>query len=172
METLKSNWLTIPEAANYLRCGERFLRELVANKQIPHVVFAGKALFYPKHLDEWLLSQEKPAGDRDDGANLTYEIQALTEPARREVDLLITKLAEYKQGKEMFVNSFGRNLQTDLQGSDYRFLSIKVYAQLSRWCHPRRCGDREKWAGNIARKISTLLFGKVIDRISHPSYRS
>ncbi len=175
METLGSNWLTIPEAANYLRCGERILRELVANKGVPHVVFAGKALFHPKRLDEWLLSQEKTGKteqQKEDAMLMEQKCKIKQPIQRKEVDSLIKELLEYKEGKECFVNGLGRNLQKDLQKSDYKYLSLKVYAQLSRWCHPRRRGEREKWTSNIARKLSVYLFGRVIDRISHPSYRS
>ena len=57
-------WLTVEEAAEYLRCSERYLREILANKRIPHVMFAGKALFHPGSLDGWLLREElKPDVD-------------------------------------------------------------------------------------------------------------
>ena len=173
----KTNWLTIDEAATYLRCGERLLREMVSNQKIPHVMFAGKALFHRERLDAWLLSQEKPIESIADETRVgslsnpeKFDI-ILTCP-RDEIDSLITMLLKYKEGKERFVNGLGRNLRRELDQSDYRSLPTKVYAQLSRWCHPRRHTEREKWAGDIARRISICLFGRVIDRTFHPSYRS
>lgn len=50
--------MTTEEAADYLRCGDRYLREFIARGDIPHVMFAGKALFHRHRLDEWLLRME------------------------------------------------------------------------------------------------------------------
>ena len=177
MEKPRTNWLTVPEASDYLRCGERILREFVTNKKIPHVVFAGKALFHPSRLDEWLLEQEQPCKPRIVDSQKDAE---LSEDARRikpdcprdEVDSVIKELIQYKDGNERFVNGLGKNLRKDLMDLDYRLLSQKVFAQLSRWCHPRKTSHRNDWTQEIAQNISMLMFGKVIDRVSHPSYRS
>jgi excisionase family DNA binding protein len=177
MEKLKSNWLTIPEAAEYLRCGERILREFVTNKEIPHVVFAGKALFYQARIDEWLLEQERPSKpmitDSQKDAELSEDARRIKPDCHRdEVDSLIKELIQYKDGKERFVNGLGRNLRKDLKEFHYELLSPKVFSQLSRWTHPAKPSPRNDWAQEKAQKISKLLFGKVIDRLYHPSYRS
>ena len=177
MGKTRTNWLTVAEAADYLRCGERILREFVTNKEIPHVVFAGKALFHPSRLDEWLLEQEQPCKPRIVDSQKDAE---LSEDARRikpdcprdEVDSVIKELIQYKDGNERFVNGLGRNLKKDLMDFDYELLSPKVLAQLSRWAHPGKPSPRNDWAQERAQKISKLMFGKVIDRVSHPSYRS
>jgi len=177
MEKLKTNWLTIPEAAEYMRCGERILREFVTNKEIPHVVFAGKAIFYPSRLNEWLLEQEQPCKPRNIDSHKDNE---LSEDARRikpdcprdEVDSLIKELIQYKNGNERFVNGLGRNLRKDLKEFHYELLSPKAFSQLSRWAHPAKPSPRNDWAQEKAQNISKLMFGKVIDRVYHPSYRS
>jgi len=177
MEKSNTNWLTIPEAADYLHCGERILREFVTNKKIPHVVFAGKALFYRARLDEWLLEQEQPCKSMITDSQKDAE---LSEDARRiklncprdEVDSLIKELIQYKNGNERFVNGLGRNLRKDLKEFHYELLSPKVFSQLSRWAHPAKPSPRNDWAQEKAQKISKLIFGKVIDRVYHPSYRS
>jgi len=177
MEKPRTNWLTVPEAADYLRCGERILREFVTNKEIPHVVFAGKALFYPSRLDEWLLEQEQPCKPRIVDSQKDAE---LSEDARRikpdcprdEVESVIKELIQYKDGNERFVNGLGRNLRKDLMEFDYELLSPKVFSQLSRWAHPAKPSPRNDWAQERARNISKLMFGKLIDRVYHPSYRS
>ncbi len=51
-------WLIVEEAAEYLRCGERLVREVLANREIPHVMFGGKALFHRASLDSWLLGKQ------------------------------------------------------------------------------------------------------------------
>ncbi len=58
MEQRTYEWMTVDEAAAYLRCSERHLRGLIAEGQVPHVEFAGKALFYRQRLDSWLLRME------------------------------------------------------------------------------------------------------------------
>jgi hypothetical protein len=85
---------------------------------------------------------------------------------------VVEELIEYKQGKERFVNGLGRNLRADMTASGYEFLSPKGFSQLSRWCHPRKPSPRNDWARERAQDISVLLFGKVIDRVSNPSYRN
>lgn len=177
MEKPRTNWLTVPEAADYLRCGERILRELVANKEIPHCYLAGKALFYPASLDKWLLEQEQPGklriGESKENADLSEDTRRIKlDCPRHAVDLLVKELIEYNQGKERFVNGLGRNLRKDMMDFNYELLSPKVFAQLSRWCHPRKPSPRNDWAQERARNISKLMFGKVVDRVSHPSYRT
>ncbi|TIW38263.1 MAG: helix-turn-helix domain-containing protein, partial [Mesorhizobium sp.] len=48
--------LTIPEASDYLRLGERKLYELVAKNRIPCSKVTGKWLFPRNELDRWVLS--------------------------------------------------------------------------------------------------------------------
>jgi len=176
MEKIKTSWLTLPEAAEYLRCGERLLRELVTNERIPHVLFAGKALFHPSRLDEWLLAQEI-GWTTDNQARTGKEIipeearKISRECPRNEVNDIIRNLLNYRDGKELFVNGLGKDLRDDLEKSDYKILSEKVYARLSRWCHPKRETPRNKWVLEQASNISKLLYGKVIERVAHPSYR-
>lgn len=306
------------EAADYMRCSDRFLRELVANDAVPHVRFAGRALFHPPSLDKWLLSKQggpepdSPSlekgvttmieadmerllrdypqeffdeplrlvsqqesfrsgiadlifedsqsdlvvvelkrgvlqrehvaqvidylGDvetRYDGKHVELMVVAniippqrrtklerlgvtfaeipearfrevakkynvsLAEPSfssgacsasaygnarqygeriaisrdcsRQEVAALVAELIDYG---ERFVSGLGRNLKADLENSDFEWVSMRVYAQLSRWCHPNRHSEREQWVIPRAHQISRLLFGSVIDRTAHPSYAS
>jgi len=176
METPKTNWLTIPEAAAYLRCGERILRELIARKEIPHTLFASRALLYPSRLDEWLLAKEERVNPRKPDAEQSAELsednrQIRADCPRRQVNSLIDELIGYKNGKERFVNGLGRNLEKDLSESDYSILSPKVFSQVSRWAHPQKHSPRNDWVQEKAQKISMLMFGKVIDRVSFPSYR-
>ena len=57
------NLLTVSEAADYLRMGERKLYELVAEGGIPCTKVTGKWLFPRAELDRWLLSGlARPAG--------------------------------------------------------------------------------------------------------------
>jgi excisionase family DNA binding protein len=176
MEDVRSNWLTVSEAAEYLRCGERFLRELVATREVPHVTFAGKALFHHRRLDEWLLGQEQPVKlkkeESRENADIEEACKISIDCPRHEVDSLVKELIQYKYGKERFVNGLGKNLKRDLVEFNYEVLSPKVCAQLSRWCHPRKPSPRNDWAQERAQKISKLMFGKILDRFSRPSYRS
>jgi excisionase family DNA binding protein len=183
MEKLKgrvsamTKWLTVPEAAEYLRCGERFLRELMANEQIPHTVFADRALFSIERLDEWLYSMEKgPSARVAQARDRAREIAAISSNANvavlpgcphNKVAEIIDELVHHNN---FFVSGLGNNLKDDLEKSQNAYLSAKVYAQLSRWCHPKRNSPRERWVKPKAHELSKLLFGKIIDRTRHPSY--
>lgn len=175
MSKINTNWLTMPEAAEYLRCGERFLRELVTNKKIPHVIFAGKAIFYPNRIDEWLLAQEIGWTTKKQTKKeiIPEEVRKISlECAQQKVNDIIRDILNYKDGKEPFVNSLGKDLSNDLEKSEYTILSEKVYSRLSRWCHPKRESPRNNWVQEKAQNISKLLYGKVIEREVLPSYRS
>jgi excisionase family DNA binding protein len=166
-------WMTIEETADYLRCSLRFLREKAANKEIPHTKFGGKALFNVHRIDNWLLSLEE--GQDIEGGNgqddEEQESIVLTKIRTKADKQRINELVEELKGfKDRFVSGLGNNLEKDLDHYNYEELSEKVYAQLSRWCHPRRDTKREKKVKPIAHEISQELYGLVIDRTKHPSY--
>lgn len=46
-----------------------------------------------------------------------------------------------------------------------RVLTVDTYKRLGRWCHPHRWTEREKRIQPLARRLSELLFGRVIERI-------
>jgi excisionase family DNA binding protein len=166
-------WMTIEETAEYLRCSLRFLREKAANKEIPHTKFGGKALFHVQRIDEWLLSTEE-GQDQDNGGNEKIPDESFNEATkirpdadREKANELVNELIDFN---ERFVTGLGNNLAKDFELFDFRKLSEKVYAQLSRWCHPNRNSEREKKAKPIVHELSTELFGHVISRTKHPSY--
>jgi len=169
-------WMTIEETADYLRCSLRFLREKAANKEIPHTKFGGKALFNVHRIDEWLLSLEEVECDQvtecgngqDDEEQESIVLTKIRPKAdKQRVNELVEELRGFK---DRFVSGLGNNLAKDLDQYDYEELSEKVYAQLSRWCHPHRDTKREKKVKPIAHEISQELYGRVIDRTKHPSY--
>lgn len=166
-------WMTIEEAADYLRCSLRFLREKAANKEIPHTKFGGKALFNVQRIDEWLLSLEEGTDitggkSQEDEDHESIELSKIIPNADK--DRVNELVEELKGFKDRFVSGLGNNLAKDLDQYDYEELSEKVYAQLSRWCHPHRDTKREKKVKPIAHEISQELFGRIIDRTKHPSY--
>lgn len=172
---METPWMTIEECSSYLRCSLRYLREKVANREIPSTTFGGKALFHRERIDEWMLSQEegsdRPAAARNlpavDPTRANTEMSIVGDCRRDEVDGLVQQLIDFN---EHFVTSLGNNLRKDLDEYEYSQLSPKVYAQLSRWCHPNRDTQRERMVKPIAHQISTFLYGRVIDRTKHPSY--
>jgi len=172
-ELVQTKWLTLPEAAAYMRCSPRFLQEMVSNKRIAHSAFAGKTLFYQDNLDAFLLQHQVPVKleeeakkpDDDIADKETFEIVPDCNLAR--VNALIQELIERK---ERFVTGLGENLKEDLEQHQYKALSFKVYAQLSRWCWPNRDSSRERWVRPRIHQLSQILFGRVIERVSHPSY--
>lgn len=105
------------EAANFLKCGEKDVLQLVREKKIPHSVLPfGKVLFYPERLRDWVLTFEQMP---------QYSSQAGSFDKSQNISL----------GKEI-CQRFGsvakeRSKYTNL------YLGQKVYAQL----HPRLTGD-------------------------------
>jgi hypothetical protein len=55
------NWLSLDEAAQYLKCEQDYLGGLVRQKKVPHTVLpdSDTVLFSTDRLDQWLLGQEK-----------------------------------------------------------------------------------------------------------------
>jgi excisionase family DNA binding protein len=163
-------WITIEETAQYLRCSLRHLRETVSRREIPYTKFGGKILFNRNRVDEWMIENEEtpvshPKEEKD--TNKQIDTTIISDCDRQKVNALIQELIDYN---ERFVSVLGNNLLMDLSNNKYRQLSDKIYAQLSRWCHPKRNSEREIWAKEKASEISVLLYGKVIERIKHPSY--
>ncbi len=163
-------WMTIDEAAQYLRCSLRHLRETVSRKEIPHTKFGGKVLFNRTRIDKWMIkNEEKPTiyAKAEKDVNEPVDTTIMSDCNRQKINSLIQELVDYN---ERYVTGLGNNLIRDLSEYDFGKLSEKVYAQLSRWCHPKRNSERENWAKQRAAEISKLLYGKVIDRIQHLSY--
>ena len=171
---MKTPWMTIEETAEYLRCSLRFLREKTANKEIPHIKFGGKALFHVQRIDEWLFSMEE-GQIQDNESNEKIPVESFNEATKIRPDVdrdkataLVNELIDFN---ERFVTGLGKNLSEDFERYDFKKLSEKIYAQLSRWCHPNRNSKREKKVKPIVHELSRELFGHVIDRTKHPSYR-
>ena len=164
------DWMNIEETADYLRCSQRYLREKVANREIPFTQFGGKALFHKSRINEWMFSQEKTVSETTckEPASTEVDTSVQSDCDREKVNSLIQELIDFN---EHFVTGLGNNLKSDLDQFDYQKLSEKVYSQLSRWVNPNRDTKREQKAKPIARQISELLYGKVISRTKHPSYR-
>jgi len=170
-----SPWMTVEECSGYLRCSLRYMREKVANKEVPFTKFGGKALFNRKRIDAWMLSQEEMSGqatvkigeESTSSTSIDIDTQILPDCDREKVNALVQQLVDFN---EHFVTRLGQNLQRDLAEGEYKELSVKVYAQLSRWCHPNRNSERERKVKPIVHEISTACFGTVIERTKHPSY--
>ena len=172
--------LDMAEAAAFLRCGERYLRELVANKGIPHCKLAGKALFLTARLEEWLLEQEvqiertpSDTSGASDAKPQSDRVAVRPDCDKERVDSLILELENYrtpKDKRDRFVAGLAGQLAGNFKESTYQWLTRKTYSRLSRWCHPQRGGQRNDWVQDRAREIAKELFGDDIERTSDPSY--
>jgi excisionase family DNA binding protein len=63
------DFMTIEEAAEYLRFSHTKLKDMVARRQIPHVPSEGEIRFRKIELDMWLsqfIDEEYLEGDEDD----------------------------------------------------------------------------------------------------------
>jgi len=79
---------------------------------------------------------------------------------------LIAESERYGRGSSCVM--LPRELERDLERSDFRWLSRGTYVRLSKWCNHDRpnATRRELFVEPRAREISTILFGTVIDRVN------
>ncbi len=116
-ENSNYGFFDMEEAAEFLKCGEKDVLQLVREKKIPHSVLPfGKILFDPERLRDWVLSFEQMTH---------YMSEARTSEKNRKISI----------SKEI-CQRFGciskkRSKYTNL------YLGQQVYAQL----HPRVKGD-------------------------------
>lgn len=57
IESQGSPWMTVAEAAEYLRASERWVRERL--HEIPHCKVDGKTLLHRHELDSWLTTNHR-----------------------------------------------------------------------------------------------------------------
>ncbi len=162
-KNLNPEFMTIEETAEFLRISERILREMVSNREIPHNQLGSTVLFKRESLLNWMKENERPPEPKE-------KINAKIIPDCNQ-DKVNTLIQEFTGKDENFVKGLGENLKADLEKFEYKKLSDKVFCQLSRWCWPHRHSVREQWVQPKAQEISKLLFGKVIKRTKHSSYK-
>ncbi|HUW56372.1 MAG TPA: hypothetical protein VMZ92_07025 [Planctomycetota bacterium] len=102
--------------------------------------------------------------DTGRGSLLTLVHPVRRECPREEVDALIAEVLAYLP-MDPFLSGFGEKLRKDLDSSDYAWLTLKGYERLAHWCHPEPDREREQYVQPRARKMSLLLFGRVIERV-------
>lgn len=68
--------------------------------------------------------------------------------------------------KENAAFTLAEEIEQQLCERGLRTLTVETYKRLGRWCHPHRWTEREKRIQPLARQLSELLFGRVIDRIA------
>lgn len=59
-----SNWMTLTELSEYLKCAEEDIQAMVNKKTIPFSMLVGSPRFFKQAIDEWLLGQaNEPASE-------------------------------------------------------------------------------------------------------------
>ncbi len=96
--------------------------------------------------------------------NRTYPVKQGC-PRDQVEELIDQLLSRYEHGRANSTKELPSALRKDLADSDYRSITAKTYAQLSRWCYPERWSDREMYVRRIAVRLSEMLFGEVIPRV-------
>ncbi len=165
---MNSKWMTLEEAAAYLKCGINLLRELVANEQVPFSRLDGGPVFHADRLDEWMFAREK-------GTERSFpegEDPCLIHPDcdREKVGEIVEEMLSAEANPRKWGTDLAKNLKACLTKSEYKRLTPKVRYQLSKWCWPNRNTAREQWVQPRASEISKLLFGEVIKREKLPGY--
>ncbi len=54
---VESNWMTLMDLAEYLKCSEDAIQSMVDDKKIPFSMLVGSPRFFKQAIDEWLLGQ-------------------------------------------------------------------------------------------------------------------
>ena len=62
--------------------------------------------------------------------------------------------------------TLAREIRQQVLERGERTLTVATYKRLGRWCHPYRWTKREEDIQPLAKRISELLFGQVIERIA------
>ncbi len=66
--------------------------------------------------------------------------------------------------KKKWALTLAREIKQQVLDKEGNYLTVGTYKRLSRWVHPQRQTEREKYVQPIAETISRLLFGRVIKR--------
>jgi hypothetical protein len=61
--------------------------------------------------------------------------------------------------------TLARELTQQLLDIEGNHITVSTYKRLSRWVHPYRQTEREKYVLKVAQDISQMLFGQIIDRV-------
>jgi hypothetical protein len=164
-------WLAKAQAADYLHTTPERIDELLRQGRLTCSVFDGIELFFIENLDLFLLAQQKRPNDSDSPGPAKPPVSPTPQPSperlevrqecpREQVEHLLKKLADAQYAKML-----ADELKKSLDGSAYRSIPRKtVGARLARWCTPYREDKRTRAVTDLARQISTLLFGFIVPR--------
>lgn len=67
--------------------------------------------------------------------------------------------------------TLAKEVRRQILEDDQSALAVSTYKRLGRWCHPERWSAREKKATPIAEEISTVLYGRIVERLKETSLR-
>ena len=166
-----ARWLTKAQAADYLHTTSERIDELLRQGRLTCSVFDSMDLFFIENLDLFLLAQQKRPNDSDSPSPARPSVSPTPQPSperlevrqgcsREQVEHLLKKLADAQHAKML-----ADELKKSLDGSAYRSIPRKtVGARLARWCTPYREDKRTRAVTDLARQISTLLFGFIVPR--------
>lgn len=71
----RHTWMTVSEAAQYLKCSEEDIQDMVNRKGIPFSELAGSPRFHQERLDQWLLATETQPTDERENRCLLGEVE-------------------------------------------------------------------------------------------------
>jgi len=65
-----------------------------------------------------------------------------------------------------WASTLAKEIRIQILDNSQNHITVNTYKRLSRWLHPYRWTDREKYVKPQAEKISVFLFGRIIERIN------
>lgn len=92
-------------------------------------------------------------------------ILKLSDSDKKELEGILNQLFNAGKKRKGWAVTLAREIRQKLLYKDGEYLTVNTYKRLSRWIHPERLTEREKYVQKKAERISQLLFGHVINRI-------
>ena len=157
---MERRWISRMEAAQYLHTELERVDELVSKGILKRSLFDGKELFFVEHLDQFLLDLQEesiPSFMAQDRSPL----EVRPDCRREQVERLIARIRSEDENPGQRAKTLARELSDALVESDFRSVPTEVAERLARWCSPRKV---EAFVAPLAREISQLLFGRILER--------
>lgn len=157
-------WLVAPSVPNSVR---EFLDRIGIEYTEIHEVAVrrvaerhGAAFTLPLPAEPGPAARPRPSQHRREARRSTVDLPILPSVNKKELEALI---GDFESAAKRRIDvSLAANLRRDVLESDPPSLNRATTLQLARWC---KTNNPLYWDGmEIAKKISTLLFGRVLDR--------
>jgi hypothetical protein len=173
---MSTKWMNKVQAADYMHTDPGRIDQLVATGALTCSVFDGKELFFVDHLDQFLLSLQRgaarpgsavpapePPGPPTTGAG-AKSLEVRADCPRKKVEDVLQELESKQANPKQHARILTRELRKSLEKSGFSSIPTSVGHRLARWASPKRDDERTRFVSPRARRVSELLFGRILPR--------